>query len=251
MSQVKLSEVREMLVALGVDTAAGWDAKTAQAKIGRGVAHYLGDGQTAAGIADLSARRLFEAIDADQRAGHTVEVIDDTGGPAPAAANKKKGGDKVAKTKAKPAKKAAKGKAKVKAAKPSGNGKHKPSGNGTAGMTWKEKLVYWKKHPKPISDRGPGILRAIVDELKAAGKGANPAGVTKEHLLGVLAAKFTDRAADKMETYLNNMLPTGLRDEYGVHVRSRRPEGELTHYWIVGDGKNPQPKTKAKAKAAK
>lgn len=88
----------------------------------------------------------------------------------------------------------------------------------------------------------------IVTELKTAGKGKNPKGVTKAFILDVLVAKFPDKSRESLAKYLNNMIPSRLSWKFGIHVWKNRPTepGVSTTYYINGDGRTPQPEPKSK-----
>lgn len=257
--KVLKSKLTQLLVFLGVDPAENWDTATLASKVNQqpgGITRYKEENQV---IEDAELLKLYTDIAADQAAGNLTEIEEDaapaaaapapvttpTQSTAPVAAAEKP-------AKAKPGPKPAKAK---KETKPKAAKKPKASKNGKPtkwpnGATWAEQAAYWKKHPKQLSEKGPGVLRTVVDELKHAGKNPDkPKPMTKEDLLKVLTKQFSDRTGEKMMTYINNMVPTGLRNEYGIHVwKLKDKKDEPTGYFIVGDGKKPQPKA-AKATA--
>lgn len=107
--------------------------------------------------------------------------------------------------------------------------------------SFKEWCEHLEKEPKPIPEEG--ITRTLYDELVNAGKGAKPRPVTKEYLLKVLQKKFRNNDADKMWTNINNTVPSRLLWMHGIHVWRYRPEdGGPMGYYIVGNGRKPQPK---------
>lgn len=133
------------------------------------------------------------------------------------------------------------------------------NGNGKAAKdswnphgTWDAYKKFYAKNPRPVPEKG--VLATVVAELKAAGKGSKPKPVTKEQIVDVLAAKFEDRDPVKMATNLNNILPTGLRIEYGLHVWKQKltdDKGNVsTGYYIHGDGRTPQPEQPPAEKSA-
>lgn len=299
--QISQSDLTALFVAMGVDTATGWDAAKLEAKVNQagGVSRYRDADRV---LDDPELETLFQSIVTAQAGGAQITVTPDAadvpdpsvfGNPdpapgvaqaepaAPPAAKPKPAGKKPAKEKpvavtAKPKPKpAARATAKPKAqAKPKPAAKkkaaHAPGTNGKAEKdswnpfgTWDAYKKHYAKNPRPVPEKG--VLATVVAELKAAGKGAKPKPVTKDQIVDVLFATFPDRTKQKMATNLNNILPTGLRIEYGIHVWKAKV-GDSTGYYIVGDGRTPQPeqppaeksapkpkaaKPKAKAKAVK
>jgi hypothetical protein len=114
------------------------------------------------------------------------------------------------------------------------------NGKPAPGAPYAEWLEYRRKHPLTITDRGPGVMRTIVDELKRAGKGANPKGITKKEMLEILKLRFPDRDPLKMDTNLNNIIPGRLRREYGLLVWRRKTDDGQVAYYLYGDGRTPQ-----------
>ncbi len=242
--KVEKERLLDLFDALGVDTArsAGWPASKLQEKVNadQGIARYREPGQ-AIDDADLSA--LYDSL-AAAHMNHDLITVED----APEVTTNTNAPEITPRVPVAPpaAPATPKTKPKPKGASPV---KEKP-----APSSWSDKIKYWKKNPKKISDRGPGVLRTIVDELKVAGKGKTPKGVTKEFILGVLKKKFTDRTEEKMRTTLNNMLPTGLRDEYGYEVFSEKTQSGVLGYYVKGDpvhAGNGKPAAAAKAAPAK
>ncbi len=231
---VKKSQLLAIYAALAVDTAASWPLAKLNQKTNAagGIARYAEAGFTPPkDLADLYAE-----IVADQEAGNQVELEDD--GPAnPEPTAKPKAAAK--KPAAKPAKEPAKPKEK----------KEKK-----AKLTWAEKIAKWKKTPATLGTKGAGVFSTVLAELKAAGKGKKPTPITKEHIVGVLKEKFPDRDVEKMATSVNNLVPSRFGYKWGIHVWSDKMEDGRKGYYVVGDGKTPQPdapKTEKVAKPAK
>lgn len=161
----------------------------------------------------------------------------------PAKPKKGKGGRKKAATKAAKPKKEKKAR---KAKEPSANGEHKhwnPYGS------WDKYKAHFRKNPLAIPE--DGILRTTYDELVSAGKGRTPKPVTKKDILGVLVLNYKDRDPKSMEITLNNNVPGRLLRKYGVHVWKQRMDSGEMGYYVVGDGKSPQPKESLPKKAEK
>ncbi len=254
---VEQAKVTELLRALGVDSVDRWDAAKIASKINQegGIARY----RDATDSLPLELDGLYTELVTDQTAGNLIEVApSEARTDVPPAANgkpKKKTVGKRPKVVKKPAR--VKPKPAKKKAAPLTSSRHRAARyDGFA--TFKEWTNHLKKNPKPLPD--DGVIAVTVRELKAAGKAKNPKGVTKEYLIGVLKAEFPDRPVEKMLTNLNNNVPTRLLWMYGVHVWTFRERGtdDKTGYFIVGDGKDPQPvatvetpKPKAKKKPNK
>lgn len=242
---VKRSRLVALFVACGVDTAANWDRGTGPAKLRSkldgGMKKYREPG---AAIADPELEALFTEIVAAQTEGRPVEIDDDVTGAAPAkaaagpSANGKpkaaakepaapKGGKKPA---AVPAPKVG-GKKKAAAAEPAAK---KPRG----GMSYAERREWKKTNAIPITDRGPGVSRFIVEQLQKASQ-SKP--LTKAVLLERMKLEFPDRDATRMATTINNHIPSRLRTDRHIHVWKMRMKDDSTGYWIEGDGSTPQP----------
>lgn len=229
--KVKLSQVRALFLALGVETTDTWGPKQAADRV-KAIAKYQ---QAVDDVKDPALLALYDQLATAVTNGDPIEVEDD--GPAAEPPSAKKP--------------AAKKSAQAGKVATNGDGPTYPYRPGVKG-SWAKAKEYWKKHPKSITGRGPGVLRTIYEELMAAGKGANPVGVTKEALVGVLTQKHGDRDPLKMRAYMNNMVPTGLRDEYGIHVQRVKNDKGLFAYWIKGDGKSaPAASADRPAKAGK
>ena len=241
--QVKLSQVRAFFVAVGVDTAAGWEVKKASDRL-PDVTKYR---DALKDVKDEDVLRFYDAVSKAVTDKEAVEVVDDVTDPDPTVkpAKKpaaKKGGKKAgAKPKAKPA-----------AAKA-------PSVNGTAGGdyvykpgvpgSWAAAKAYWAKHPRALPTKG--LIAEVVAELKAAGRGANPTGLTKAAIVGVLAANHKDRDPLKMEVYVGNLVPSRLLSNFGVHCHKvRTGKAKETAYYIKGDGSEAPPPVVKAAKPA-
>lgn len=237
----------DLLMALGVDAAAGWDASVLAARVNSvgGIARY-DDG----GSAKLSPprRQLFDDVTAHQSSGGVVAIepdqMQDDGAKKPVAKKKSTAKPKSKpKLKSRPVPAAAVVKAAPKkpAKKPAKTGPVDVDVKPPSSAPWAVWKAYWAKHPKTVPTRGPGVLRSVIRELRFAGKAKNPRGVTKEQLVSLLAQEHTDRDPNKMRNYVSNMVPTRLREEYGIHVWTNKPRGAPTGYYLVGDGKTPQP----------
>lgn len=145
----------------------------------------------------------------------------------------------------KPVRRPAKEKARV--------GRTRTPGRPPADSTYAEKREFWAANPIRMTQQGPGVMRTVYEELVAAGKGVTfekgvvggrkPKPMTKKDLHEALKIAFPDRDPAKMWVNLNNIIPCRLREHYSIHVwRQRTTDGE-TGYYIVGDGKTPQPGT--------
>lgn len=223
-----LTRVRALYTALGVPTAADWDAPTAASRlktIGK-----LSD--AVADVTDPALTALYDQIAKAVEDGAEIEVTDDA---------------KAAPPKAKSGKGKAKGKEKAKTEKTKAAGKAK---SGAAARrpgeteyerrerVWKEK---WGETGQPVSDRGAGVTKVIIRELRAAGKGPRPAGITKEGILEVLKAEFPDRDPLKMIVTVGNQVPTRLRDERFLNVWKVDGDDRKARYFLRSDNK-PQPR---------
>lgn len=244
--KVNQSELVEILVDCGVDSAGSWSADELLKRISKdgGIARYLGDGEAPKVLVGL-----WDQIVAAQSAGDAIEIVPTTAAPAPKKPAAKKPAAKPAgkKPAAKAADKPAAGKkpaAKVAGKKPAGS-----SSRYDGHATFPEWVAYLKKNPKDLPP--DGVLATVVSELKAAGKGAKPNPITKDFILSVLTAKFPERDRLKMETNLENNVPSRLQWMYGIYVWSHKEPGQPKGYYIKGDGKTPQPKPVAKVKAKK
>ena len=106
--------------------------------------------------------------------------------------------------------------------------------------TYAEWVLFLKSNPLSIPKLG--IVRTLYNELRTFGKGKNPPGATKEHLLQVLCHTHPDKDPDGMTSSLHNYVPTRFRWLHGVHVWKKKEKGDVTRYYIVGKGNEPQPK---------
>lgn len=267
--QVNKDEVAAVFVDLGYSWVVGWDAAELTKKLnGRGgIASCRKKGHL---FTDPKAEALFKAIDDAQEAGTLVRVVD-APAPKPAKAFRGKRILKAAEVavkspvkvetkstpapqqkpaKAKPAPQPAKGKpgrpSRDALPVPRENVVYQANGRPVLGSPMWAFREYFAKHPLKVSDRGPGVMRAVIDELKKAGKagpGGTPAPLTKDELLAALAKRFGDRPAEKLRTNMNNLVPSRLRDEYRIHVWVTPPGTGPRGYYIVGDGSKPQPKS--------
>ena len=277
--KVSQDQITRLFVAMGVDTATGWDADKLEAKLNQqgGVERYRDDPTGSLGDAELDD--LYARVAEHQANGYPVAVGDDSPEPEPAPDASTPDGvpdafrltdDELQElaedvpvttapapavaqtTRAKPPAKPKPQKKKEKSTvaimtKPKPRAKpvkKSPSSNGThAGEkkhwnphgTWEAWKKFYAKHPRSIPEEG--VLRAIYDELTAAGKYKKPRPVTKQFILDVLATKFPERAKEKMANYLNNVLPTGLRVEYGVDVQKEKIDGGAVGYYVVPPAK--------------
>lgn len=232
--------------ALGVDTVGAWPlAKLIQkTNAPGGIARYRNPGSA---IDDPAASALFDEITAAQANNDPIEIEDDvTASLAPPVPAKKSVAKKPVskKVNAKPAataaaKKPAPKKAPVK--KPSGRGGATAEGR----KAWAAQLKAWANKPAVLGNKGAGVFQTILTELKVAGFAKAPTGVTKEFLLDVLKAKFPDRDPMKMQTSINNLVPSRLEYKFHIRVQKVRGEDKRMRYYVVED------KAAAKASAAK
>lgn len=234
--KIEQEKVVALLVDLGVDTAPQWDIAKLNKKLNEkpGIERYREPNQK---LENADSDALYKELRDAIGNAELIEVVGaDKPAPAPEAPKP------AAKNKDPKPKPAATPKAKAKVAKPR---------TASAGkLTWKEQLAEWKKNPLTLGNNGAGVFRHVVDELKAAGKGAKPNGLTKPEIVKLLAAKFPDRQASKMETTVSNLVPTRLRDNFAIHVwRIKRQDGSSAYY-IPGDGSKPQPKEPKPVKPA-
>lgn len=253
--KVEQAKIVDLLKRLGVDSADRWDAAKIATKVNQegGIARYKDVSDTLP--EELGS--LFDELVADQTGGGVIEVVpsvdsEPTVGTEPESApaapangkpKKKPVAGKRPKTVKKPRNEPA---AKKPAALTNGRRSARYDGFGT----FSEWIAHLKKNPKELPT--DGVLFVTVRELRAAGKRANPKGVTKEYLLGVLHEEFPDRPMEKLETNLNNNVPTRLNWMYGIHVWSVKGDNNTKlGYYISGDGKTPQPKSAAPAPPAK
>ena len=85
-----------------------------------------------------------------------------------------------------------------------------------AEKAYAEVLKFRRKHPQPLTDRGPGVVRTIVQALRKAGERGRP--VTKAEIHERLKRQFPDRDPNKMMTTVNNRVPTYLNKIMGMGV---------------------------------
>lgn len=233
--KVSRDKLVALMLELGVDTASEWDVPTLAAKVNRdgGIARYEDPPGSFAG----TLKPLFGEIADAQKRGEAVEVEEVREAERHTPEKKEKARERSRASRRKKAAAAAARPAKKAAGKVAGAGRSRRA----TGSSWEEQKAYRAKNPLQITDRGPGVMRTVVAELKAAGKGSSPKGVTKDHLLDVLKRTFEDRDPTKMQTNLSNIVPGRLKREYGIHVWKRKNESGETLYFIKGDGKTPQP----------
>lgn len=212
---------------LSVDTAGEWDAPKLQKRAEGGLAKYLEPGQVLEG----EVKELFDAIEAANKEQEDITVTDDTA-PEP-----KKPAKKPAKET--PAGKPAAAPTTANAGKKSGgSGGGKPAPAADPAPKKKpaaKRAGGWKPGDPPLpfdEARGPGVIRSLVDLLKAA---TPEKPLTKEKAVEELVAKFPDRKSEKIKTTVSNQIPSRLRIVRGIHVWSN-----AGGYWIDGDGKKPQ-----------
>jgi hypothetical protein len=215
----KASKVIELFLALQVDTAKDWDFAKLSTKLEKGIRKYKeGDGD----LKDEELNNLYNDIHAIQEAGGILEVEDDL---TPAGAKKKK-----------PPTEEAAPKKKAKKRDP------KPKGERTP-VAWSDLVKRFKKEPQPLTERGTGIIRSIINQLKEAGKGT-PKPITKEDIVKVLKKEFKGRDEAKMTTTVNNQIPSRLKLVRHIHVWTGEAVSTpgKTGYYIKGDGLKEQPK---------
>lgn len=242
--QVNKDEVAGVFACLGVTGYLGTaDQLTLKLNVKGGIATYRKKGHQ---FTDPKAAALFQTIDDAQEKGALFRVVD---GPAPKPAKVKLPKTKVVPAKAspvaKPAPKRTGGKpGRPKPAPAEERVKKKewfyPDGRPRHGVAplwvWRE---YRVEHPAVMT--ATSNARAVFDALAKAGAGKVPKPLTKADLLAVLKEKCPTRDAKKMETNLNNLIPTRLRNVYRIFVWSA-PTASGKGYYVVGDGRTPQPK---------
>lgn len=233
------SKLTHILEQLEVHGASGWELSKLIARVNSegGIKRYADPPDRRP--ADLELAVVYDQLVADQEAGNLIEVVDDvtelpettragtngTDGSGAAVA--------VAKPKPRPS-----------AGKPKSSRKQHA---GVSKMGWDERKAYYASNPYPIPE--DGVLATLVAELKKAGSSDPPKPITKAKLLDVLKKKHDDRRAESMELTINNHVPGRLRYKYGVHVWKQKLDDNKTGYYIVGEGKKPQPGQSAKSTA--
>lgn len=246
--KVRESELVALLADLGAQQAEEWKGAELADRVNRpgGVARF----EDPPGSYRGKHKAIFDRIAAAQAAGEAVEVAGEEfvtksqAAPAKKPAAKKKATNKAAKKAAPKAKAAA-----VPASNGHANGhaavaKKPAAKKAPAGRIPQSKVSYaewaaqFQKKPMAITPRGPGVMRAVVEELKAAGKAKKV--LTKAELLDILKARFPDRDQLKMLTNLNNLIPGRLKRFYGIHVWKGKTDKGETGYFIQGDGRAAQ-----------
>jgi hypothetical protein len=241
--KISQADVVALFLACGVDTADKWDAAKLRAKVAGGMKKYREDDVP---IKDAKLADLFDEVVRAQAAGEEIEMAEETGAADP----KKKGKPKVA-----PKKKKGKPTAAV-----SKKATSEPKTNPKKGKPKKETKPA-KEHsgawspdsgkPLPLSDRGPGITKYIIQCLQEAGSGkldddGVPRGLTKEELVKKLASKFRDHDPVKLASTVSNQVPSRLRIVRHLYAQ-RNPN--TRGFYMEGDGTK-KPKEKAVKKAA-
>lgn len=261
--QVKKSALCDLLEKLGVDTVRTWDAPKLAKKIneGDGIKRFRDDGLVLA----LDSEQLYDEIAADQSAGNLIEIEDDELAPEQQATPKPSTNGKPALKKnaavKKPAAKKSVTKKKVKkekvlAKKPVAEGVKSTAGGAPSmndkSLTWRQKLDAWKKTPLVMTERGPGVRRRIVEELRAAGRSDPPKLLTKPELLKILVEHFPERNEKKMWTSVNALVPSRLIHFWGIDVRkAKSTESHLGYYILREAGAPAVVPVKKKANAKK
>lgn len=97
--------------------------------------------------------------------------------------------------------------------KSEGKGKGKAAGKEKPAKT--DKPESGKKKGSATPGKGPGVIAAIFDILKATSK-SKP--VTKEDILKQLGEKFPDRELDSMKATINVQIPSRMSKEKGVTI---------------------------------
>jgi hypothetical protein len=206
---------------LSVDTAGEWPADKLRQRAEGGLAKYLEPGQ----VLPEPEKTLFDQIEAANKEQEDITVTDDT-----PEAKKKPTAKATAKQRIE-SRQAVKEAAATASPKPTAPaGKPKP-----AAVAKPKRAGGWKPGDPPLpfdETRGPGVIRTLVDYLKAA---SPDKPLTKEAAVAKLKAAFPDRDEAKLTTTVNNQIPSRLRIVRGIHVWSN-----ATGYWIAGDGKTPQ-----------
>jgi hypothetical protein len=190
---VSRKQLADLLVVLGHDTANSWSVQELQNKLNEnGILYY----QTTPVFPPHGNRDLFVLILKNQSEGKEVRVVDSE---RPLKTHTKRG--------------------------------RRVSVGRDPTLTWREKLDQWKRKPVPVTDRGAGITRCVIGELKKAGAAGN--SITKEYIVGVLKKKFPN-PLKKMKTTVDNLLGSRLAQQYGIEV-SKTKRGEVDGkrgYWI-------------------
>lgn len=290
--KVPAARLVNTLVSLGVETARDWSVAKLEQKIndGSGIAKYR-DGD--APIADPDLEQCYQDVVAAQSRGDfvvpegdapepdtfslaepaeaplpvdaerdenttpesepalpvqsTVVPTTNTEPEAPSVISSPSAARTTAKKPGRPAKKTQ--------PEPSGAGRKRTPGRPPADAPYAKKRAFWASNPITITKQGPGVMRTVIKELKAAGKGVEsgktPKPVTKKDVFEVLKLEFPDRSPEKMWTNLNNIIPCRLREHYSIHVWRQKTVGGEMGYYIVGDGSKPQPGTSYGPREAK
>ena len=204
---VTQTELAALLQALGVDTAAEWTPEQMEARLNApgGVARFMPE---AAPPLPEPQAALYAALAAYQGVGR-VRPVAVAASPSPATAvvvRRPKG--------RRPAKRPLRG---AEAGRP----ENPP---GFQQWTQVQKERYWKEHPRPAPEKG--IAAVVIAELRRAGAGPAPRFVGKAELLKMVAALCPDRDPLKLEGNLHNLVPTRLRNVYGLAVEvGKAPDG--------------------------
>lgn len=200
---VTQAAVADLLVALGVDTAAEWTPEQCEARINApgGIARFMPEPPPPL---DDARSTLYAALAAYQGLGR-VRAVGVSASPAPDTAvvvsrpNRGRHDPKPPKP-----------------PRPKAPAERQPYPEGFSAWTQVEKERYWKAHPRPVPAKG--IAAAVIAELRRAGAGPAPRFVGKAELLALIRALCPDRDPVKLETNLNGLVPSRLRNAYGLEV---------------------------------
>lgn len=208
--KVKNSVICELLVALGVDTAKTWGAGKTIARITGpyGFSKYVPDDWPTMDLSDDHKALIKKLLAQQEKEGTKLEIEDDK---APVRQRDRHP---------------------VKPATP-----RQVYPPGWAKWPNKKRMAYWAKHPRPLPVAG--VASVVIRELVRAGLPKRPRPVTKRYLLEVLREEFPERDDVGMQTNVNNLVPSRLRDVYGLIIeRVLQPGGELGFY-VLPAGREP------------
>lgn len=245
--KVKATRMVALLAACGVDSVQSWPISKLRAKVDSGVKKYK-DADTK--LKDPELEKLYGELVEAERNKQEIDIEDDL--PKKEGAVKKPAAEKPEpKAEKSNAKKGEGSGKKATAEKEKPARKRESSGERTA-PSWADLTKTWEKTPQELTDRGPGVVRYIIEQLKKADDGSDaPKGITKDDLHKKLVAKFDDRDPEKMRTTLNNQIPSRLLLVRHIHVWKGSGKEGKTGYFIRGEGMKAQPASMVPKKAKK
>lgn len=94
----------------------------------------------------------------------------------------------------------------------------------------------WSNSPVRRNTARRGVMNVVIRELENA---TEQTPLTKEYLLKLLVAEFPERDVDGMTTNLNNLIPTRLKEHYGITVSRKKVGTKKFGYWIDRTERSP------------